>query len=139
MANAIYPLWKKALTQGAANSSLTGTGTDGLYVALVDSTDYTYNDSHQYYSDVSAGVVGTPVEITNVSITDLCVVDGDDVTWSSVTGDQSEALVFYRKNGGADTTWRLVAYMDSSVTGLPVTPNGGDIISTWSGSGIFKL
>jgi hypothetical protein len=66
-------------------------------------------------------------------------VDGNDVTFSAVSGASVEALVLYRKNAGANTTWRLVAYIDTSVTGLPVTPNGGDISITWSVSGIFSL
>jgi hypothetical protein len=49
------------------------------------------------------------------------------------------ALVIYRKNSGANTTWALVLYEDTSVTGLPVTPNGGNIVITWNGSGIFTL
>ena len=40
---------------------------------------------------------------------------------------------------GSSATSRLVAYLDTGVTGLPVTPNGGDIAITWSASGIFKL
>lgn len=65
--------------------------------------------------------------------------DGDNITYSAVTGATVEALVIYRHNSGANTTWKLVAYIDTSVTGLPVTPNGGDITLTWSGSGIFSL
>jgi hypothetical protein len=48
-------------------------------------------------------------------------------------------LVIYRKNAGANTTWRLVAYLDSGVGNLPVTPNSGDIGITWNASGIFSL
>jgi hypothetical protein len=33
----------------------------------------------------------------------------------------------------------LVAYLDTGVTGLPVTPNGGDITISWHASGIFQL
>ena len=47
--------------------------------------------------------------------------------------------MIYRKNAGANTTWRLVLYEDTSVTGLPVTPNGGNIVVTWNASGIFTL
>ena len=65
--------------------------------------------------------------------------DGTDLTFTSVTGATVEALVLYRKNGGANTTWPLIAYIDTSVTGLPVTPNGGAITITWSASGIFTL
>lgn len=43
MANAIYPKWKEALITGAANSALNGSGTTGVYAALVDTGTYTYS------------------------------------------------------------------------------------------------
>lgn len=138
MANALYPKWKEALITGAADSALNGSGTTGVYVALVDTGTYTYSASHQYYSDLS-GIVGTPVEIGATKTYTNGVLDGADVTFTAVTGNTAEALVLYVKNSGANTTWRLVAYIDTSVTGLPVTPNGGDINVAWSGSGIFSL
>lgn len=138
MANALYPKWKEALITGAADSALNGSGTTGVYVALVDTGTYTYSASHQYYSDLS-GIVGTPVEIGATKTYTNGVLDGADVTFTAVTGNTAEALVIYVRNSGANTTWRLVAYIDTSVTGLPVTPNGGDINVAWSGSGIFAL
>jgi hypothetical protein len=65
--------------------------------------------------------------------------DGDDCTFTAVSGTIIGAIVIYRKNAGANTTWRLVLYEDTSVTGLPVTPNGGNIVITWNASGIFQL
>ena len=137
MANAVYPKYKQSLLNGDTNTALTGSGTTGLYVALVDTGTYTYSSTHQYYSDLS-GIVGTDQEIGSVTLTNG-LIDGADVTFSSVSGSSVEALVLYRKNAGANTTWRLVAYIDTSVTGLPVTPNGGDIGITWNGSGIIQL
>lgn len=137
MANAIYPLYKNAILQASANSALTGSGTTGLYVALVDTGTYTYNASHQFYSSLS-GVVGTDQEITSTT-TVGGLIDGNDVTFTSVSGASVEALVLYRKNAGANTTWMLIAYIDTSVTGLPVTPNGGNITITWNASGIVQL
>lgn len=137
MANAIYPKYKKSLLDGDANTALTGSGTTGLYVALVDTGTYTYNSANQFYSDLS-GIVGTDQEITSVTTTGG-LIDGADVTFTAVSGATVEALVLYRKNAGANTTWRLVAYIDTSVTGLPVTPNGGDIAITWNASGIVQL
>lgn len=137
MANAIYPLYKQSLLNGDTNTALTGTGTTGLYVALVDTGTYTYSASHQFYSSIS-GVVGTDQEIASVTLT-TGLIDGADVTFTAVSGSSAEALVLYRKNAGANTTWRLVAYIDTSVTGLPVTPNGGDITITWNASGIVQL
>jgi hypothetical protein len=68
MANAIYPLYKKSLLDGDANTALTGTGATGLYCALVDTGTYTYSAAHQFYSSLS-GVVGTDQEITTVTTT----------------------------------------------------------------------
>lgn len=138
MANALYPKWKEALLQASANSALNGSGATGVYVALVDTGTYTYSAAHQFYSDLS-GVVGTDQEIGATKTYTNGVLDGADTTHSSVSGNSVEALVIYVKNAGANTTWRLVAYIDTSVTGLPVTPNGGNIGITWNASGIFGL
>jgi len=138
MANAIYPLYKQALLAGTSGYDLdNNTVDDGPYVVLVDTGTYTYNTAHDFYSDLS-GVVGSGVRIANPTVTNG-TFDGDNVTFTAVSGNQSEALIIYRKNAGANTTWPLVAYIDASVTGLPVTPNGGDITVTWNASGIFTL
>lgn len=138
MANAIYPKWKETIMKAEANSELdSAEGATGVFVALVDTGTYTYSAAHQFYSDLS-GVVGTDQEITTKTQTNG-TFDGDDVTFTSVSGATVEALVIYRKNGGANTTWPLVAYIDTGVTGLPVTPNGGNIDVTWNASGIFTL
>lgn len=138
MANALYPKWKEALLQGSADADLDGTGATGVFVALVDTGTYTYNAAHQYYSDLS-GIVGTDQEIGAAKSYTNGVFDGADCTFTAVSGNSVEALVIYRSNAGADTTWRLIAYIDTGVTGLPVTPNGGDITITWNASGIFAL
>ena len=133
MANAIYPKYKEALLDGSTNIDLN----DGtVKVALIDTGTYTYNAAHDFYDDLS-GVVGTPGEIANTTVTNG-LFDGDNVTFSSVTGNTVEALVIYIDTTVAGTS-RLVAYIDTGVTGLPVTPNGGDITITWNASGIFQL
>ena len=141
MANAIYDKWKTTIMKAEANSELDSTeGTNGVYVALIDTGTYTFSQTHQFYSDLS-GIVGTPVEITTKTVGSVAegVFDGDNVTFTSVSGNTVEALVLYRQNSGANTTWPLIAFIDSNVTGLPVTPNGGNISVTWHSSGIFKL
>lgn len=138
MANALYPAWKEAVLKHTANSDLDDSeGATGVFCALVDTGTYTYSAAHDFYNDLS-GVVGTDQEITTKTQTSG-TFDGDNLTYSSVSGNTVEALVIYRKNAGANTTWYLVAYIDTSVTGLPVTPNGGDITVTWNASGIFTI
>jgi hypothetical protein len=141
MANAIYPIYKNALMTAAANVSLDqNTSTDGPYVALVDTGTYTYSAAHDFYNDLS-GIVGTDQRITTPTVGSVSngTFDGDNVTFTAVSGNSVEALIYYRKNSGANTTWRLVLYQDTSVTGLPVTPNGGDIAISFNASGIFTL
>lgn len=134
MANAIYEKWKEALLQFTTNNSLSA-GT--VKVALVDTGTYTFSQSHQFYSSVSSAVVGTPQTLGSKTYTGG-VFDAADTTFSAVTGNNVEALVVYIDTGTASTS-PLVTYIDTGVTGLPVTPNGGDIPVTWNASGIFKL
>jgi hypothetical protein len=138
MPNAIYPLYKQSLLAGDANADLdNNTATDGVYAALIDTGVYTYSAAHQFYSSLT-GIIGTPQRITAPTVTSG-VLDGSDVTYTAVTGNNAEAIVIYRQNSGANTTWRLVAFIDTGVTGLPVLPNGGDISITWNASGILAL
>lgn len=133
MANAIYPLYKQALLDASSDVDLN----DGtVKVALVDTGTYTYSAAHDFLADLS-GVVGTAQTIANTTVTNG-IFDGDDVTFTAVSGNTVEALVIYIDTGNAATS-RLVAYIDTSVTGLPVTPNGGSISISWSASGIFTL
>jgi len=133
MANAIYPLYKQALLDASANVDLNDST---VKVALIDTGVYPYTSTDEFYSSVS-GVVGTPQTINNTTVA-LGLFDGDNVTYTAVTGNSAEALLIYIDTGSAATS-RLVAWIDTSVTGLPVTPNGGDISITWNASGIFQL
>jgi len=138
MANALYPLWKQEILKGTSNNLLNSAeGTTGVYAALVDTGTYTYSAAHQFYSSLS-GIVGTDQEVTAKTQTSG-TFDGSDVTFPSVSGASAEAIVLYRKNAGANTTWPLIAYIDTGVTGLPVTPNTGNIVIQWNASGIFAL
>jgi hypothetical protein len=134
MANAIYPLYKQALLDGSSDIDIN----DGtVKVALIDTNDVAYSAAHDFHNDISAAIVGTPQTIANTTVTNG-LFDGDNVTFTAVSGDVCEALIIYIDTGNTATS-RLVAYIDTGVTGLPVTPNGGDITVTWNGSGIFQL
>ena len=138
MANAIYPKYKEALLSASPVAGLNqNTATDGPFIALIDTGVYTYQATHQFFNNLT-GIVGTDQRITNPTVLNG-LFDGDNVTYTAVTGATVEALVIYRKNTGANTTWLLSAYLDSSVTGLPVTPNSGDITITFNAAGIFQL
>jgi hypothetical protein len=67
------------------------------------------------------------------------VCDADNITYSSVSGDECESLTIW-KDTTVEATSPLIANIDDA-TGLPVTPNGGDINVTWDAGAnkIFKL
>lgn len=133
MANALYPSFKAlCLTGGIDLSSAT------IKVALVDTGTYTYSSAHDFYDDVS-GVVGTPQTLGSKTTTDG-VFDAGDVTFTAVSGATVEAFIIY-KDTGTPATSDLIAYFDTDQTGLPVTPNGGDITIAFDNgaSKIFAL
>ena len=134
MANALYPKWKEQLLQFTANNNLSA-GT--VNVALIDTGTYTYSAAHQFWTSASGSAVGTPQVIGTKTFTNG-VFDGADVTFTAVTGNTAEALIIYIDTGTAATS-PLVAFIDVGVTGLPVTPNGGNINIVWNASGIFAL
>ena len=135
MANIIYPSAKQALLSQVPTLDI---DSDTIKVALV-SASYTFSTSDQNYSAISAAVVGEPATLTNKSVTNG-VFDADDVTFSSVTGSQITRVIIYKHTGTASNS-PLIAYFDSPTSGLPITPNGGNITIAWSNdsSKIFKL
>jgi len=136
MANQLYPAGRNGFLTGSIHWG--GASPDTFRVYLIDTADYTFSTSHDYLNDVPSAARVAYATLTNTSATDG-VADADDVTFTSVTGDQSEALIICKWTGN-EATSNLIAYIDTA-TGLPVTPNGGDITVTWdNGSNkIFKL
>lgn len=131
MADAIYPKYKQALLDGDTNIDIN----DGtVKVALSTAA---YNSAHDFYDDVSASTVGTPQTIANTTVTNG-LFDGDDVTYTAVaSGSTVTALIIYIDTGSAATS-RLVAFIDT-VSGFPLSTNGGDVTVAWNASGIFQL
>jgi hypothetical protein len=135
MANALFDKGR----EGILDHSIDMTAAT-VKLALV--RGYTFSASHQNLSDVTGAggsVVGTAQALASKTYTSG-VLSAAAVTYSAVaSGAAIPALVLYNDTGTASTS-RLIAYIDTA-TGLPVTPNGGDITFTPdSGSNhIFKL
>lgn len=111
---------------------------------LTDNSDTDLNEAtHQDKADISTlafvpstGVVMTGTTITNPSSATVRF-DANDVTFTSVTGDQAEQVLIFNESAGADATDILICKFGTA-TGLPVTPNGGNIVVQWNASGIFE-
>jgi len=137
MANGFYqPFKNNILTQAAAQVDFDG---DTIKVYLIDAGAYTVDlTNHDFADDIAGGAKIATATLVSVSISGN-VLDAADTTFSSVSGASIEAIVIW-KDTGTQSTSRLVCYIDTA-TGLPVTPNGGDITVTWdNGSNkIFAL
>lgn len=105
---------------------------------LVDATDYIINlSTHDALDDIpAAGRVATSGSLASKTKTDG-KADAADFTWSLVTGDPSE-LVIFRKETGVESTSFLICAFDTA-TGLPITPNGADINVVLNANGIFEI
>jgi len=112
--------------------------TDTIKAGIVDATDYTSNTTHEFLSSVTAAAIEASGVLANVTITNG-EFDADDVTLTTVSGDECEAVIIWKDTGNS-TTSPLICYIDSA-TGLPITPNGGDITLDWDDSSnyIFKF
>lgn len=133
MANVLYDTGRQAFLQADVDWLV-----DTIKIALIDTGTVAFSSGHDNWDDVSAAVVGTPQTLGSKSATNG-VADAADPTFTAVTGATVEALIIY-KDTGTPTTSTLIAFIDTG-TGLPVTPNGGDIIVVFdSGANkIFKL
>lgn len=132
MANLWYPKFLEA--QWAGTYDLT---TAVVRAVLIDTGTYTYSAAHDFYNDLS-GVVGAESPAFASKTFTNGVFDAADITFSAVTGATAEALVIFIDTGNVATD-ALVAYIDSATSGLPATPNSGDINIVWNGSGIGTL
>jgi hypothetical protein len=133
MANVLYDTGRNAFLRGEVAWQ-----TDAIKAVLVDLADYTPNlATHQFLSDIPlAARVATSANLTGKT-TVAGVADAADPVFAGATGDQAEVIVLYKDTGTA-TTSQLIVYIDTA-TGLPVTPNTGDINVAFHASGIFKL
>lgn len=137
MANALYTAYKRQLL-GTDVHSRVDFDVDTIKILLVDNADYVVNlTTHEDHADVTAaGIVSTATlaSITTTSGT----LDSADPTFTSVTGDVSESIIMY-KDSGVSTTSPLILYLDTFSSGMPVTPNGGNINVTVNASGWFSF
>ena len=63
--------------------------------------------------------------------------DAADTVFTALTGDASESLILF-KDTGVESTSDLIVRWDTA-TGLPLTPNGGDVTVAWAGGGIITI
>lgn len=136
MSNALYNTFK----EGILGNTAFDLDTDVIKASLIDGADYTYSAAHDEYSGGARDVALAAIVAESAALGSPTVANGvfdtADFTWSTVTGDQSEIIILWDDTLAND---RLIAFYDTGMTGMPVTPNGGNINVTVNGSGWFAL
>ncbi len=140
MATIVHLDWLDGML-GNPTHSVVDLDTDTIDASLLDATDSgTILNSFVDYAEVNAAVVlatGTIPAVT--SITGGVVTLTGAMTFSAVAaGDEIDYLTVW-KNLTGPTTSPLIITWDSASTGIPVTPNGGDIIATWGSNILVTL
>lgn len=143
MANSFY----NAFLNGILGSHATRVDLDAdtIKMALVDNgsgegaPDAAADD---FWDDQDAGLIGTAYTLANKDIGGAGAGVFDNTVnpapaFTAVSGATVESLVFF-KDTGTPSTSNLLWYFDTA-TGLPLTPNGGDVNVNFNASGIAKV
>lgn len=131
--NGLYASAKKLLLDGDLDLL-----SHDIKVMLIDTANYTVDLAvHDFLDDVGAAArVATSGNLASKTTT-AGAFRAADVTFAAVTGDGCEALIIYRDTGVAATS-PLIAYIDEAA-GLPITPDGTDIVLEWDADGVFAI
>lgn len=123
MANRLYDLGRESFLNGEIDWS-----GDDIKVSLVNDSAYTPNTATDQFRDDIASVVATSGNLASKTSA-AGTADAADVTFSAVSGAEIDYIVIWQDTA-TPVTSRLIALIDTA-SGLPVTPNGGDIEIVW--------
>lgn len=133
MANKFYDKGIEAYLEGGIASL-----SDTLKANLLSSASYTPNYSTDQYLNIIAGgaIIAAGVALSSKSGA-AGTLSAANVVWTSVSGGAAAYIGLY-KDTGTSSTSPLILLIDTA-SGLPVTPNGGDITVAWSSGQVFTL
>lgn len=112
---------------------------DALKITLADSAVYTPNTTtHDFFNDVTGG--GTATATLGSKTVTGGAFDSADPTFAAVgTGSPQEYIILWSDTAGASSTDPLIALYDTFTSGMPVTPNGGDILVQVNAAGWLTI
>lgn len=124
--------------QATSNTSLGGT----VKQTFVDITSaYSYSSAHDFADDLGTNDnpnYGSATSLASKTFTNG-TFDAADTTTTALSGANDLGAIVLYVDSGVEATSRLVLYLDTSITGMPFTPSGGDVTVQWNASGIFTL
>jgi hypothetical protein len=118
--------------------------TDNIVLALVDNAgaDGAPSAAMDFWDDLDGSIVdslSSNLGTKTIGTLAVGVFDAADMApaFTTVSGATVESLVML-KTTGTPSTSPMICWWDTT-TGLPLTPNGGDVNVVFHGSGIIKV
>jgi hypothetical protein len=141
VADAFYDNFRNTMFGAGVHGQLDmdAAGTDIRIIGRDEGAD-ALNLADQDLADVLAGArifVTAAVGSKTVGTAGTGAFDHADITASAVSGASIESLDYYNHTG-TEATSQLIVNIDGW-TGLPVTPNGGDINLVPAAGGVFQI
>lgn len=141
MANALFEAYRNTVLGTGTAVDLDADTIKAIFVDHADDTPSVSTDD--FFNDIASAArvpaLGSAPTLGTKTLGTVAVgvFDAADTVFTALTGDASESLIVF-KDTGTESTSNLLAYWDTA-TGLPLTPNGGDVTVQWNASGIWRF
>ena len=141
MANGMFTAFRNGQL---SNTSLVDLDLDDIVAMFVDHADDTPVIATDDFIDDILSAARVPAIASCPSLGTITigtvaagVFDAADTVFTTLSGDASESLMIF-KDTGVESTSKLIGFWDTA-TGIPLTPNGGNVTVQWNGSGILQF
>jgi len=141
MANGMFTAFRNGQL---SNTSLVDLDLDDIVAMFVDHADDTPVIATDDFIDDILSAARVPAIASCPSLGTITigtvaagVFDAADTVFTTLSGDASESLMIF-KDTGTESTSKLIGFWDTA-TGIPLTPNGGNVTVQWNGSGILQF
>jgi hypothetical protein len=149
MANALFTSARNAFlgltTTVAAQIDL---DTDTIKIALFDATDtpvpapttmWKVSDCGAGWAPADPFTNGPTLGTKTIGVIAAGVFDADNTTFTALpAADGMDYMVLFKALTSTALS-PMIAFWDTFTSGMPVTPNGGDVTVQWHASGIFAI
>jgi hypothetical protein len=139
MANGLFATYRTVVLSAPPN--LSSVTVRGMFIDHADDTPVLATD--QFISNIASAarvpaIASCPALASKtLGTVGAGVFDAADLTFTGLTGDACESFIIF-EDSGVEGTSDLFAFWDSA-TGLPLTPNGGDVSVPFHASGIWTF
>lgn len=140
MANALFNSYRNQVLGVGTFTDLDAVTLKAMFVDHGVDTPVTATDD--FIDDILSGarvpaIASCPALGTKtLGVVGVGVFDAADTVFTALSGASVESLIVF-EDSGTEATSDLLAFWDTA-TGLPLTPNGGDVTVQWNASGIWR-